>query len=142
MEYVRNSSLIFNYLGGSDKHSSSPWAYLITAVKSIQPPGLYFKTLQICNLQEMDKFCCKLVSFTYLDKRASLLRNLSLFRKLQTRNVLKYRPQIQHYDTQHNDIQHNNIQHNDIQHNDIQHNDTQYKGLISDIQHNNTLPLC
>jgi hypothetical protein len=30
----------------------------------------------------------------------------------------------------------------DSQHNDIQHNDTQHKGLISDIQHNNDLPLC
>jgi hypothetical protein len=28
------------------------------------------------------------------------------------------------------------------QHNDIQNNDTQHKGLISDNQHNNALPLC
>jgi hypothetical protein len=27
----------------------------------------------------------------------------------------------------------------DAQHNDIQHNDTQHKGLICDIQHNNTV---
>ncbi len=38
---------------------------------SIGPWGLYHKTLQIRNLQKMDRFCSKLVSFG-LDKHASL----------------------------------------------------------------------
>jgi hypothetical protein len=46
------------------------------------------------------------------------------------------------YDTQHNDTLHkgliSDIQQNDTQHNDAQHYDTQHKGLLSDIQHNDT----
>jgi len=40
--------------------------------------GLCYKTLQVCNLQEMDRFCCKLVS-SGLDKHTSLNKQTNKF---------------------------------------------------------------
>jgi hypothetical protein len=52
----------------------------IAAVKKqgmlLLPRGLYYKTLRICNLREMDRFCSEQVTFS-LDKYTNL--------KIQTR---------------------------------------------------------
>jgi hypothetical protein len=71
-----------------------------------------------------------------ITKRTSLIRNLSVYRRLRIIMIYSegphWRNDTQHNDTQHNDTQHSDNQHNDTQHNDTQHNDTQH----NDTQHN------
>jgi hypothetical protein len=52
--------------------------------------GLYFKTLRTRNAQQMDIFCCKLLSFILLITSALALTNTLVYyeiRTLQSRNV-------------------------------------------------------
>ncbi len=60
----------------------------------------------------------------------------------QNCNIQPYLLIFVRHNTQHNGTQHNDSQDNDTQHNATQHNDTQNRGIIWDIQSNNTMTLC
>ncbi len=61
-----------------------------------QTRGLYFKNItdSQCKDSAMSQGLSKLVTGTDYRKDTSLLRNLSIFRKLRIRNTLQYKPHV------------------------------------------------